>query len=86
MMPMSASEFRLLKKLLMLAANNPDDSECASAFRKATEIVARQGFTWVQAMDSVIKVMDMGDIGEVVAEERRPPNASAERHPGGRVR
>ena len=55
---MTITEFRQLKKLMMLAAGSTSDNETISAFRFATAILTQNGFTWERALDRVITVID----------------------------
>jgi len=64
----TADEFRLLKKLMTMAAGTDNDAESVAHFRAATKIIARNGFTWDMALSKVITVMDLGDLGEPSSE------------------
>lgn len=54
---MNLKDFRQLKKLLTLAAANDQDHEALAAFRQATAIIARSGYTWEMCLDRVITVV-----------------------------
>jgi hypothetical protein len=54
---MTLKEFTLLKKFLMLAANNKNDAEAIASFKQATAVLHRNGFTWEMAMNRVVTVV-----------------------------
>ena len=55
-MTMTVTEFRQLKKLLTLATSD-NDAEALACWRKATQMVARHGFTWEMVMDRLVRVV-----------------------------
>jgi len=54
---MNLAEFRQLKKLLTLATS-ANDHEALASWRKATELVARHGYTWEMVLDRVCTVIN----------------------------
>ena len=57
-MPMTTAEFKRLKDLLMRAAATDSDPELAQCFKRASVLLATHGYTWAQAMDRVVRVVD----------------------------
>ena len=69
---MNISEFRQLKKILMLAAHNDSDAEALAGFRKATAMLTKAGVTWEQALDRVLKVVNEVEPGPSHHEDDDP--------------
>ena len=53
---MNLKEFAQLKKLLTLATSD-NDNEALAAWRQATSIVARNGFTWEMVLNRTVTVL-----------------------------
>ena len=61
---MNLTDFAQLKKLLTLAAAAENDGEALNAFRAATRLVAKNGFTWASVLDRVVTVASpVGNFG-----------------------
>lgn len=52
---MTITEFRQLKKTMMMATSSVD-AEALTALRHANTMITRHGYTWEQVLDRVIKV------------------------------
>lgn len=54
---MTVTEFRQLKKLMMLSTSD-NDAEALASLRKATALLLTHGHTWEQCLDRVVKVIN----------------------------
>src|SRR6266576_6365331 len=57
-MTMNTKEFKNLKDFLMRAAATDSEPEMVQCFKRATLLLATHGYTWAQAMDKRVTVVN----------------------------